>query len=157
MFMMALQLVGWLLLGTIIVIGGVAVGLPYLITKALGHDQATCGCWDCRGRRHRAVERAKARGEDLTKPRVKPVRHTAKGEEKRNPRDYWTTEELRTGHHVFVKGTVYEIGLIRGLPDGNTQVNMRNILTNVSTMIIITRNMKQIKLWRKGFGEDLWR
>lgn len=155
--MWALEIVGFMLLGTVVIVGGVVVGLPYLITKWLGHDQATCDCWDCRGRRHRAVERAKKKGVNLTAPRTKPVRHIARGEEKRDPKDYWSTEELCTGHHVLVKGTVLEITSLRTMPDGNCKVSYVNVLTKVHSFVIITRNMMQMKMWRKGFGHDLWR
>jgi len=155
------QIVFFMILGLVIVIGGVAFGLPYLITKAAGHDQATCDCWDCRNRRHRAVEKAKARqAKQHTRPQARISRtgvDYVPEENVKDPNDYWSTEELRSGYHVFVKGVVYEVGLIRGLPDGNTQVNLRNILTKGSTMVIITRRMRQIKMWQKGFGQDLWR
>ena len=137
------QLIGFLFLGLVIVIGAVAVGLPMVIAQAAGHDQATCDCWDCRNRRVRAVEKAKARGKSIPPP------------EKPDPKDFWSTSELYAGRHVMVKGTVYRVISIKTMPDHSTKVGLQNVLTEIHTMIIITRKMHEAKIWRKG-SVDLW-
>lgn len=138
--MWALEIIGYLLLGCAVIIGAVAFGLPYLIAKAAGHDQATCDCWDCRGRRHRAVEKAKARG-----IKAQP-----------DPKDFWSTAQLATGRHVIAKGIVYRVENIRTMPDGSTKVGLQNVLTEVYTFSIIPRKLHEAKIWRKGMERDIW-
>lgn len=162
------QLIGFLLLGTVVVIGAVLT-LPYFITKWLGHDQSTCECWDCQNRRTRSLRRRQETEEENRRKAARkqgrnpnlPMPHYVPEEKKevRDPKDYWSTEELRTGYHVFVKGVVYEIGTIKtlSLETGDTKVQLFNILTKNYTFIVITGNMKQSKVWRKGFGQDLWK
>jgi hypothetical protein len=140
---LSLQFIGFMFVGLMVIIGAVAVGLPYLIAKAAGHDQATCDCWDCQNRRTRAIQKAKARGGVPAPP-----------SDLRDPKDFWSTSQLRTSYHVLVKGTVYRVTSIRTLPNGDTKVGLQNVLTQVHTMIIITRRMHEARIWRKGSAMD---
>lgn len=162
-----IQILLYLGVGTVVVIGAVLT-MPYFITKWLSHDQATCDCWDCRNRRTRSLQRRADTEEENRRKTERnrqrrqgtnlPLPHYVPEKEERNPDDYWTTEQLRTGFHVLVKGVVYEVGQIRTAPDGNCLVFLRNILTKVDVRpVVITRNMMRTKLWRKGFGHDIWR
>jgi len=72
----------------------------------------------------------------------------------RDPKDYWSTSQLRTAYHVIVKGAVYKVISIRTMADGNTKVGLQNVLTEIHTMIIITRKMHEAKIWRKGSAMD---
>lgn len=142
--MVLLQIIGFIALGIGVLVAA-AIGLPYVIAQSTAHDQATCQCWDCANRRHRAVERAKKKGQDP-------------GPASNDPRDYWTTEELRTGYHVVVKDIVYEVGSIQAMPDGKTMVYLRNILNNRQVQpIMISPKMRRTKIWRKGFRQELYR
>ena len=120
-----IQLIGFLALGAAVIISAV-VALPVVIAKAAGHDQATCDCWDCQNRRTRAFIKREQKAKKL-------ARHSAKGPstEVRDPKDYWSTPQLRTAYHVMVKGQVYKVGSIRTMPDGNTKVGLENVLTKV--------------------------
>lgn len=168
-----IQIIGFLFLGTAIIVGVVA-GLPYFITKALQHDQDTCECWDCQNRRTRSIQRreenerlAKLKAEKAKLKRDQQGRrsnlpfpnYVPEPTPERDTSNYWSTEELRTGYHVFVKGVVYEVGAIRtlSLETGDVKVLLTNILTRGWTFIVITGNMKKAKIWHKGFGEDLWK
>jgi len=153
--MWMLQIVGFLGIGLAVVLAAV-VGLPYVIAKSLGHDQATCDCWDCQGRRQRAVDKAVSRRDKKTGYHPQPEEDTPLNQ--RSSTDYWTTIELRTGYHVIVKKTMYEVGAIRTMVDGNCMVHLRNIRTRQDVRpIMVTHKLKAARLWRKGFDSRLYR
>lgn len=142
-----IQGLAFILLGAGVIVA-TGLGLAYLIAKSNEHDQAKCQCVDCQQRRYRAHEKQQAKDGKKSRPRWVNA-------EERDPKDYWTTSELRTGYHVMVKGSVYEVLGINTMPDSSTKVGLRNVLTRVPTMIIITRNMHEMKIWRRG-SVDLW-
>lgn len=161
-----LQLIGFLALGLAVVLGAV-VALPIVIAKAAEHNQATCDCWDCRNRRHRAVEKARARQGKKKRPQspispqgVAYVPEFTEPAKLPDPKDFWSTEELRTGYHVYVKGTTYKVTSVRAQYDGKggyvgMRVELQNVLTQTFTFIIIPWKRKTIKMWRKGSPMDL--
>jgi hypothetical protein len=143
--MWAIELVGLMLVGLGVVLGAVIV-LPYVIAKAAGHDQAICDCWDCRNRRARAVEKAKRR--DASRPGSRAI-----PDEDNNDNHYWATNELRAGLRVLVKGSTYRVTAVTMQLDGNTRVELFNVLHKKYTMIMISPRMRKVKMWRKL---ELW-
>ena len=149
---LVIQALAFILIGAGVIVA-TGFGLAYLIAKSNEHDQARCECVDCQHRRDRAYQKQQAK-----QARKGNSTATYGGDPtSEDPKNYWTTSELRTGYHVMVKGVVYEVLGINTMPDGSTKVGLRNLLTKVPTMIIITRKMHEVKIWRKGFGYDLWR
>jgi hypothetical protein len=146
--MWAIELVGLMLVGLAVILGAV-VALPYVIAKAAGHDQAICDCWDCRNRRARAVEKAKRRGTSMGE---RPGSRTIPDEDS-NDNHYWATNELRAGLRVLVKGSTYRVTAVTMQQDGNTRVELYNVLQKNYTMIMISPRMRKVKMWRKL---ELW-
>jgi len=165
--MWALEIIGYLALGLVVVLGAV-VALPIVIAKAAGHDQATCQCWDCQNRRARALNKAREKEE---RKKNRPQSHISpqgvafvpeSGAPATLPstKDFWSTEELRTGYHVYVKGTTYKVTSVRAQYDGKggyvgTRVELQNVLTEAYTFLIIPWTRKDVKMWRKGSPMDM--
>lgn len=121
-----LQLLGFILLGTVTVVGVVALAVGYLvkwlgetITDTFGHKQATCDCIDCRRRRKIAVEKFRASNPE---PYVrKPI-----GRPEESP--------------AFISTTMLEPGLVVVL--GNATYRVDNIRTDAKGYLIELVNNK---------------
>lgn len=146
--MFVLQAIGFIVLGAVVIVGAV-IGLGVLITRSNAHDMRTCQCWDCVQRRHRAVEKYRNRHGGKYPPKANP--------DSQDPDDFWTTDQLRVGHFVLVKGGTYEVTRIRAMSDGAMMVSLQNIVTKHDTYARIPRLSKQTLIWRKGFSGDLFR
>lgn len=151
--MLILTIVGYVLLGLFIVLAAAAV-IPWLIVKENQHDQATCGCWDCRNRRVRAL--LKWREKQGQKEQQFPPKPGDPPLQNRNSRDFWSTEQLRTGYHIRVKGGVYEVTYIKTMADGASRVSMVNISTRQDTWALVPLGRKHLLYWRKAFSKDLY-
>ena len=129
--MVVLQVIGLVLLGAGVIIGGV-VGLAVLIAKSAGHDQATCDCWDCQGRRVRAVKKAT---------------------EKRTPQDrinshgWLTTRELRIEMILSHKGNRYQISDLANTDYGKV-VSLSHIPTRRRSVVPVSRDMLDRRMWQ---------
>jgi hypothetical protein len=128
------SLIGLFLLVTFFV--GAVVSIAISLAKATEHNQKTCPCWDCTGRRARAYEkRLKARiaGTSTEVP----------------ARGMWvSTEQLRTGDMVKPKESIYRVTRLRGL-DGGTTVHLVNVATSKNTMIHVKAEMRSTKMWKR--------
>ena len=157
-----LQAIAFIFVGAGVIVA-TGFGLAYLIAKSNEHDQSRCECVDCQHRRNRAIAKQQHRRErKKPAPQAPESRgndyHPSKDPDyvKPDPGDFWATSELATGRHVIVKGATYRVTGLRTMPDGNTKVGLQNVLTQVHTMIMITRDIHEIKLWRKGMERDIW-
>ena len=118
------------------------VGAVYVLCRALAdstaHDQAICGCVDCRRRREAALERWRATQET-----------------KRKGKEEWiSTRDLikrGAGTKVSVKGVTYEF--VRTEPRNDSwALHLTNVSTGAKTIIIIQYETGHRRYWLLGNG-----
>lgn len=129
------MLFGFVLLVTFFI--GSVIVLAKAIAQGAAHDQASCDCWDCKNRRHRAVDRRKS---STNRPR--------KMWDQEKTSKWRSTEELTTGFRVVSKtGVCYEVTSIKV-----TRVGMLVSLTVMSSgrksEVFISQERVKDKVWK---------
>lgn len=108
------------------------------ITQAMGHDQATCQCYDCVRRRSAAVDKyILKRKTKLAEPKKRDLKS-----------GWYNTEELRTGMRISTQSGTYEIVDLRGRSFG-TEVWLSNMRTHKRSMVLIRAERRSVRVWKR--------
>jgi hypothetical protein len=121
---------------------GVFGGAVFMVIKAIvtntEHNQATCGCWDCKDRRARAVSKQ-------YNQRYKPIPPKVPGE-------WLPTTQLRRFTKVDVKGIIYQVQSIEVKEGLGYLVFLRSEITRKETMVTIHYANRNKLFWRRADG-----
>lgn len=135
----------WHALLGLIVLSGLFVGSVMVIAREVErsnrHDQATCRCVGCTGRRNRAWEK-RMKVEDLTerfapRPVIRPKRLSG---------PWASTNELLSYDKVEAKGELYEVVSVDRTKDGQ-DVRLRCLRTKKVSVIPISRENASRRFW----------
>jgi hypothetical protein len=124
----------------LVMLVGVFGGAVFMLLKALvistEHNQATCGCWDCKNRRARAVDKQ-------YNQRYKPI-------PPKSLTGWLPTTQLRRTHRVDVKGVIYEVRSIEIKEGLGYLVFLRSEATRRETMVTIHYANRNKLFWKRA-------